>query len=84
MDSKLVNFTLMPNLGPEFNAAIRQRKSSGGITTADLYINQTDYHPVQRFLVAVSIETKVTRANLEEDRIQLAIWTALGTNGWSS
>jgi hypothetical protein len=76
VDSKLVDFTLMPNLGPEFDATVRQPRKPSGMTIADLCINQTEYHPLQRFPVAVSIETKVAGANLEEGRMQLAIWTA--------
>lgn len=73
VDSKLVDFTLTPNLGPEFDATIQLNNA---VTIADLCVNQTEYHPLQRFPVAVSIETKIAGANLEEGRMQLAIWTA--------
>ncbi|KAK5651656.1 hypothetical protein OQA88_11831 [Cercophora sp. LCS_1] len=76
VDSKLVDYTVMPNLGPGFDAIVRPPPNSSGMTIADLCINQTEYHPLQRFPVAVSIETKVAGANLEEGRMQLAIWTA--------
>lgn len=81
-DGKIVDFTLMPNLSPELDASIQdmlsqliQRKRSG-TAVADLCVNQTEYSPLLRSPVAVSIETKVAGASLEEGRLQLAIWIA--------
>ncbi|KAK3339619.1 hypothetical protein B0T25DRAFT_360832 [Lasiosphaeria hispida] len=81
VDGKLVDFTLMPNLSPELDASIQDMLSQliqkkGSTTVADLCINQTEYSPLLRYPVAVSIETKVAGASLEEGQLQLAIWTA--------
>jgi hypothetical protein len=39
-------------------------------------INQSEYTPLQNSPIAVSMETKAQRANVEEGSIQLGIWTA--------
>jgi len=46
------------------------------VALTDWCINQTEYHPLQRFPIALSIETKVAGASPEEGKMQLAIWTA--------
>lgn len=89
VDGKLIDFVLMPNLGPALDATARdvlgpllQRKPARTVAAAvaDLCVNPTEYLPLQRFPVAVSIETKVAGASAEEGRLQLAIWTAAWHN----
>ncbi|KAH6630025.1 hypothetical protein B0J18DRAFT_474646 [Chaetomium sp. MPI-SDFR-AT-0129] len=82
---KMVDFVLAPNLGSgsKLDIAIqnklielaKQRRSSGSVS-AHLCVNQTDYPPLMRSPVAVTIETNVAGANLEEGRLQLGIWIA--------
>ncbi|KAL2201520.1 hypothetical protein P885DRAFT_65755 [Corynascus similis CBS 632.67] len=84
-EGKMVDFVLAPHLGSksELDIAIqnkvvelaKQMKSSG-LVSAHLCINQTDYPPLMRSPAAVTIETKVARASLEEGRLQLGVWTA--------
>ncbi|KAK4137954.1 hypothetical protein BT67DRAFT_447641 [Trichocladium antarcticum] len=84
-EGKMVDFVLAPDLGAEseLDAAIqnklvelaKQMKSSG-LVSAYLCVNQTDYPPLTRSPAAVTIETKIAGASLEEGRLQLAIWTA--------
>ncbi|KAK4042322.1 hypothetical protein C8A01DRAFT_33671 [Parachaetomium inaequale] len=52
------------------------RARSTALASAQLNVNQTDYTPLTRSPSAVSIETKVAGASLEEGRLQLGIWTA--------
>jgi hypothetical protein len=84
-EGKMVDFVLTPNLGSESELDIaiqnklvelaKQMRSSG-LVSAHLCVNQTDYPPLMRSPAAVTIETKVAGASLEEGRLQLGIWTA--------
>ncbi|AEO60307.1 hypothetical protein MYCTH_116679 [Thermothelomyces thermophilus ATCC 42464] len=84
-EGKMVDFVLAPDLGSESELDIaiqnklvelaKQMKSSG-LVSAQLCINQTDYPPLTRSPAAVTIETKVTGASLEEGRLQLGVWIA--------
>ncbi|KAK4041622.1 hypothetical protein C8A01DRAFT_14643, partial [Parachaetomium inaequale] len=84
-EGKMLDFVLAPNLGSESELDIaiqnklvelaKQMKSTV-IVSAHLCVNQTDYPPLMRSPAAVTMETKVARASLEEGRLQLGIWTA--------
>ncbi|KAK3896736.1 hypothetical protein C8A05DRAFT_48346 [Staphylotrichum tortipilum] len=84
-EGKMVDFVLAPDLGSESGLDIaiqnklvelaKQMRSSG-LASAHLCINQTDYPPLMRSPAAVTMETKVAGASLEEGRLQLGIWTA--------
>ncbi|KAL2138126.1 hypothetical protein VTI28DRAFT_7400 [Corynascus sepedonium] len=84
-EGKMVDFVLAPHLGSksELDIAIqnklvelaKQMKSSK-LISAHLCINQTDHPPLMRSPAAVTIETKVAGASLEEGRLQLGVWTA--------
>ena len=84
-EGKMVDFVLAPNLGSESELDIaiqnklvelaKQMKSSG-LVSAHLCVNQTDYPPPMRSPAAVTMETEVAGASLEEGRLQLGIWTA--------
>ncbi|KAK4137026.1 hypothetical protein BT67DRAFT_432735 [Trichocladium antarcticum] len=82
-EGKMVDFILAPRLSSELDSAIQNRlielsrqMKSPALASAQLYLNQTDYTPLTRSPSAVSIETKVAGASLEEGRLQLGIWTA--------
>jgi hypothetical protein len=82
-EGKMVDFVLAPRLSRELDAAIQNRlielsirAKSTALASAQLNVNQTDYTPLTRSPSAVSIETKVAGASLEEGRLQLGIWTA--------
>ncbi|KAL2178466.1 uncharacterized protein P884DRAFT_258571 [Thermothelomyces heterothallicus CBS 202.75] len=84
-EGKMVDFVLAPNFGSESELDIaiqnklvelaKQMRSSG-LVSAHLCVNQTDYPPLMRSPAAVTIETKVGGASLEEGRLQLGVWTA--------
>ena len=84
-EGKMVDFVLAPNLGSESELDIaiqnklvelaKQMRSSG-LVSAHLCVNQTDYPPLMRSPAAVTMETKVAGASLEEGRLQLGVWTA--------
>jgi hypothetical protein len=92
VEGKMVDFVLSPillanNLAPPgaaredtgaaIAAAIQNKlaaQPSAG--SCDLGINQTDYSPLLRDPIAVTIETKIGGASSEEGRLQLGIWTA--------
>lgn len=58
-------------------AAIRARVSAwSGLGGSEAGVNQTAYTPLLLAPIAVSIETKVGGASLEDGRVQLAVWTA--------
>jgi hypothetical protein len=84
-EGKMVDFVLAPKLGSgsELDIAIQNRlvemakqMKSSGLVSAYLCVNQTDYPPLMRFPAAVTMETKIAGASLEEGRLQLGIWTA--------
>ena len=82
-EGKMVDFVFAPRLNPEVDVAIQNRlielsmrAKSTALASAQLNVNQTDYTPLTRSPSAVSIETKVAGASLEEGRLQLGIWTA--------
>ncbi|KAH6628464.1 hypothetical protein F5144DRAFT_594482 [Chaetomium tenue] len=82
-EGKMVDFVLSPRLSPGLDVAIQGRlielsirAKSAALASAQLNVNQTDYTPLMRSPSAVSIETKVAGASLEEGRLQLGIWTA--------
>lgn len=82
-EGKMVDFVLAPRLSPELDAAIQNKlvefsmqSRSPALASAQLCLNQTDYTPLTRSPSAISIETKVAGASLEEGRLQLGIWTA--------
>jgi hypothetical protein len=83
LEGKMVDFVLAPRLSPELDAVIQNRliglstrAKSPALASAQLNVNQTDYTPLTRSPLAVSIETKVAGASLEEGHLQLGIWTA--------
>lgn len=82
-EGKMVDFVLAPRLSPEVDAVIQSglnevymRTKTPSLASAQLNVNQTDYVPLTRSPLAVSIETKVAGASLTEGRLQLGIWTA--------
>lgn len=84
-EGKMVDFVLAPNLGSEseLDIAIRNKlvelakqMRSSGLISARLCVNQTDYPPLMRSPAAVTMETKVAGASLEEGRLQLGVWIA--------
>jgi hypothetical protein len=59
------------------HAAIRTKVSAQPVVGGrEAGVNQTDYTPLLLAPIAVSIETKVGGASLEDGRVQLAVWTA--------
>ncbi|KAL2255957.1 hypothetical protein VTK26DRAFT_2427 [Humicola hyalothermophila] len=82
-EGKMVDFVRAPRLSPELDAAIQNRlidlstrAKSAALASAQLNVNPTDYTPLTRSPMAISIEAKVAGASLEEGRLQLGIWTA--------
>jgi hypothetical protein len=82
-EGKMVDFVFAPRLSPDLDVAIQNRlielstrAKSTTLASAQLNVNQTDYTPLTRSPSAVSIETRVAGASLEEGRLQLGIWTA--------
>lgn len=79
----MVDFVLAPRLSADLDSAIQNRlielsrqSTSSTLASAQLFVNQTDYTPLMRSPLAVSIETKVAGASPEEGRLHLGIWTA--------
>ncbi|KAK3339773.1 hypothetical protein B0T25DRAFT_363282 [Lasiosphaeria hispida] len=73
--SKIVDFVLV--LQPRFETT----KPPSYALVQDLplneqTLNQTDYGPLQYFPAPVPIETKTTRGDLEEAKVQLGVWVA--------
>ncbi|KAK0749563.1 hypothetical protein B0T18DRAFT_460916 [Schizothecium vesticola] len=85
-EGKMVDFVLSPKIpnDSELDMAIRdalraravQQQQSPASNAAHHCVNQTDYPVLSRAPIAVTIETKVAGANLDEGRLQLGIWTA--------
>ncbi|ATY67157.1 hypothetical protein A9K55_000435 [Cordyceps militaris] len=82
-EGKMVDFVLAPRLSADLDSAIQNRlielsrqSKSSALASSQLFVNQTDYTPLMRSPLAISIETKVAGARLEEGRLQLGIWTA--------
>ncbi|KAJ3532969.1 hypothetical protein NM208_g4684 [Fusarium decemcellulare] len=72
LPGKKVDYTLVidPKLNPESEAAI------DALWTARKTINHTDFTPLQKLPVAVSIETKRTNQNLDKANLQMNVWQA--------
>jgi hypothetical protein len=78
-NGKMVDFTICPRSGHDDSlyAAIRSTVSASPLVDGrEVGINQTDYKPLLDALIAISIETKVGGASLDEGRVQLAVWAA--------
>ena len=85
-EGKMVDFVLGPKIpeDSELDIAIRdalrsravQQQQSPASNAAHHCVNQTDYPVLSRAPIAVTIETKVAGANLDEGRLHLGIWTA--------
>ncbi|KAK0639525.1 hypothetical protein B0T16DRAFT_302146, partial [Cercophora newfieldiana] len=82
-EGKMVDFVLAPNLASDLDSAIQNRlielartTKSTALLSTQLSINQTDFPPLTRSPAAVTIETKVAGASLEEGLLQMGIWTA--------
>ncbi|KAK3695721.1 hypothetical protein B0T22DRAFT_488983 [Podospora appendiculata] len=60
------------------DAAIQNKLAAQWPSTGSsiLGVNHTDYPPLLRAPIAVTIETKIAGASSEEGRLQLGIWTA--------
>ncbi|KAF5004983.1 hypothetical protein FDECE_8548 [Fusarium decemcellulare] len=72
LPGKKVDYTLVidPKLDPESEAAV------DALWTARKTVNHTDFTPLQKLPVAVSIETKRTNQNLDKANLQMNIWQA--------
>lgn len=71
----MVDFVLALDLrsGSELDTAIRNKLDSSALVSAHLCVNQTDYYTLMRSPAAVTIVSKVSRASLEEGRVQLGV-----------